>query len=93
MSNIGHNSGIPHLTPDDVKKVAQAIQTINDSMTRVAAERDLVKETINSVCEELGFPKKLLRRMAKTYYKQSFESDVQEDQDFQNTYEAVTKKK
>jgi hypothetical protein len=93
MSNIGHNSGIPNLSSDDVKKVAQAIQTINDSMTRVAAERDLVKETINSVCEELSFPKKLLRRMAKTYYKQSFESDVQEDQDFQNTYEAVTKKK
>ena len=93
MSNIGHNSGVPSLTPEEIKKVADAIQIINDSMTRVASERDLVKETIDKVHEELGFPKKLLRRLAKTHFKRSFDMDVQEDRDFESAYETITKAK
>lgn len=92
MANIGHNSGVPSLTPEDIKKVAKAIEVINDSMTRMASERDLIKETINSVYEELGFPKKMLRRLAKTHFKRSFETDVQEDREFESTYETVTRK-
>jgi len=92
MSNIGNNSGVPSLTADDIKKVVDAIQTINDSMTRVDAERDLVKDTINKLHEEIAFPKKLLRRLAKTHYRRSFESDTQENRDFESTYETITGK-
>ena len=93
MSTIGNNSGIPAMTGEDIKRVADAIEVINDSMTRVAAERDLVKDTINKLHEEIGFPKRLLRRLAKTHYHRSFEMDTQENRDFESTYETITSKK
>lgn len=93
MSTIGNNSGVPSLNPDEIKMVADAVNQINDSMTRVAAERDFVKETVNRIHEETGFPKKLLRRIAKTHYRRSFEMDLQENRDFETTYETITNKK
>ena len=93
MSTIGNNSGVPALTPEDIRQVVNAIETINDSMTRVAAERDLVKETINKLHDEIGFPKRLLRRLAKTHYHRSFEMDTQENRDFESAYETITTKK
>lgn len=93
MSTIGNNSGVPAMTPEDIRKVSDAIEVINDSMTRVAAERDLVKDTINKLHEEIGFPKRLLRRLAKTHYHRSFEMDTQENRDFESAYETITSKK
>lgn len=93
MSTIGSNSGVPSLSPEELKMIVDAITTINDSMTRVAAERDLVKDTVNKIHEETGFPKKLLRRIAKTHYNRSFEMDLQENRDFESTYETITNKK
>ena len=93
MALGGSNSGLPILNKEDQDKILKAIETINDSMTRVAAERDLIKETVNKVSTELGLNKKLLRRMAKTHYNRSFAMDVAEDKDFQNLYEVVTKTK
>jgi hypothetical protein len=43
--------------------------------------------------EEIGFPKRLLRRLAKTHYNRSFEMDTQENRDFESAYETVTSKK
>jgi hypothetical protein len=93
MSTIGNNSGVLAMSPEDIRKVADAIETLNDSMTRVAAERDLVKETVNKLHEEIGFPKRLLRRLAKTHYNRSFEMDTQENRDFESAYETITSKK
>jgi len=93
MSTIGNNSGVPAMSPEDIRKVADAIEVLNDSMTRVAAERDLVKETVNKLHEEIGFPKRLLRRLAKTHYNRSFEIDTQENRDFESAYETITSKK
>lgn len=93
MSTIGSNSGVPALNPEELKMIVDAITTINDSMTRVAAERDLVKDTVNKIHEETGFPKKLLRRIARTHYNRSFEMDLQENRDFESTYETITNKK
>lgn len=93
MSNIGDNSGIPSLSDEDVKNVVSAIKTINDSMMRIDSERDLIKETVNKLHEELQFPKRLLRRLAKTHYLNSFEADVEEDRQFEETYERINNKK
>jgi ABC-type microcin C transport system permease subunit YejB len=93
MALGGKNSGVPTLTPEDVSKISKALGEINDSMTRVAAERDLIKETVAKVSTELGLNKKLIRRMAKTHYNRSFDMDVAEDKDFESLYETVTKRK
>lgn len=67
-------------TDDDKKKIKKAVQEMNDSFTRVAAERDLQKSILEKVSEEVGMDKKLLRRLAKTFYNGSF---VVEQTDFE----------
>lgn len=89
-SVIGSNSGAPTLTPEDQKKLKKALDEINDSMTRKAAEADLVKEIVNKVHDELGLNKRLIRRLAKTHFKRDFDMEVQENKDFEEVYEYVT---
>lgn len=93
MSNIGNNSGVHILSPEDIEKIVNAVTTINDSMTRSAAERDLIKDVVNKVHEETGFPKKLLRRIARTHYNRSFEMDINDNRDFESTYQTIFDKK
>ncbi len=95
MAGIGHNKpfvSINSLSDQDKKKVKNAIMELNDSMTRASAERELQKETIANISEELGLDKKLLRRMAKAYYKANFNEEVEENNNFQEFYDNIISK-
>ena len=62
MSVIGHNQSnvnINSLSTEQKQQLKKAIQELNDSMTRAAAERELQKEGINDISEKLGLDKKL----------------------------------
>ena len=94
MAGIGHNKPFvsPHsLSSEDKKKLLECIYALNDSMTRAAAERDLQKEAINEIFDELGIDKKIVRRMAKTYFMSNYNTMVEEQQNFQNFYDNVIK--
>ena len=60
-------------------------------MTRVAAERDLQKEAINEIFDELGIDKKIVRKMAKAYFMANYNSVVEEEKNFQDFYDAIIK--
>jgi len=95
MAGIGHNKpfvSINSLSDMEKKKVKNAIMELNDSMTRASAERELQKETIANISEELGIDKKLLRRMAKAYYKANFNEEVEENNNFQEFYDNIISK-
>ena len=97
MSNgIGHNSqakvsNVNSLSSTDKTKLRNAVQELNDSMTRVAAERELQKEIINKIAEEVGLDKKLVRRLGKTYFKANFNEEVEGNNAFEEFYEGVLK--
>lgn len=94
MSVIGHNRqfvSVESLSDSDRKRLRKAIQELNDSMTRVSAERDLQKETIAEVFDELGVDKKIVRRMAKVYYKANFGEEVEENDNFETFYTKIMK--
>lgn len=94
MANIGHNQphvSIHSLSPEDRKKVKNAIQSLNDSMTRAMSEREYQKETINKIFEEVGLDKKTLRRMAKAYFKSNFNDEVEENKTFEELYTHIVK--
>lgn len=94
MATIGHNHPtvtVNSLSTEDKKKLRGAINELNDSMTRTAAERDLQKETINKVFEDLGVDKKVIRRMAKAYYKANFNEEIEENKNFEEMYDVVMK--
>ena len=94
MAGIGHNNptvNISSLTDNERKKLKKAIMELNDSMTRAAAERDLQKEIIGTLYDELGVDKKLVRRMAKVYYKANFGEEIEENKTFEESYDLIIK--
>lgn len=95
MGMIGHNSSttsVEALSPEDKKVLRKAIMEMNDSMTRVGAERDLQKEIINETFDKLGVDKKMIRRLAKVYFKANFNDEVEENNQFESFYDEVIRK-
>ena len=74
-------------------KVQQAIRAtlgeISGCMTQIEAYRDTIKEAIKAKSEEFQIPKKVLRKMATTFHKQNFETEVESMEEFQDAYESV----
>jgi hypothetical protein len=90
---VSDNESVINLSADAQERLKKAINEISDSMTRAAAERDLVKEIVNKVADETQLARKLVKRMAKTFYLNSFEADVADQRDFENIFEIVTKRR
>lgn len=95
MAGIGHNQqqrSVQGLNDGERKQLRKAIMEMNDSMTRVGAERELQKETTDEICGQLGLDKKLFKRMSRAYFKANFRDEVQENNDFEEFYTAVMEK-
>jgi hypothetical protein len=75
-----------NLTTQNKDKLRKAITEIADGLTRIAGERDLQKEIIKKTSEELTIDKKIIRRMAKVYFKANFTEEVELDEEFEETY-------
>lgn len=97
MSMIGHNQkpvvSLESLSSEDRETLRDCIEALNDSMTRVAAERDLQKQALADMYEELGVDKRLVRRLAKVYNKANFDEEVEADDTFEQFYETLLKVK
>jgi ABC-type microcin C transport system permease subunit YejB len=94
MAGMGHNNptvNISSLTEPERKRLKKAIMELNDSMTRVSAERQLQNDTIKALNEDLGIDKKLVRRMAKAYFKANFGEEVEENKAFEESYDLIIK--
>lgn len=92
IATIGHNQpdiSVEGLSADDKKSLKKSIMELNDSMTRVAAERDLQKEIITEAFDKLGVDKKLVRKMAKSYFLSNFKDEVSWNNRFEEFYDAV----
>ena len=94
MAGMGHNQNfvsINSLTESQKKELKEAIQQLNDSMTRVAAERDFQKDSVNSISDKTGVDKKIIRRMAKVYFKSNYAEEQEENRQFEEFYDGVMK--
>jgi len=93
MSMVGHNSrSVQGLSDTDRQKLRKAVLEVNDSLTRISAERDLQKEILTKVSDELEIDKKMFRRMCRAYFKSNFNQEVQENTDFEEFYTAIIEK-
>lgn len=95
MAGMGHNQkvfvSINGLSEADKKRVKDAVLEMNDSMTRIAAERDLQKDTLMRMEDQLGIDKKMLRRMARVYFKSNYAQEQDENRNFEEMYDGVMK--
>jgi len=85
MSNVTMPS-----SPEDRKKIRQALDEISNSLTRIEAERDLIKEILQTVEDNFELPKKYTRKVAKIYHKQNMTEVKAENEELETIYETVT---
>ena len=76
--------------PKDRERLLNAIKEIDNSLTRVSAERDFQKDAITSVAEELDLEKKYVRKLASIYHKQNLSQIQQESEEVFELYELIT---
>jgi predicted transcriptional regulator len=75
--------------PADKKKIKDAISEISDSMTRIEAERDLIKEIKAKIVEDHEITKKAVNALAKVYHKNSYTQVEAEQEEFTLLYETL----
>jgi hypothetical protein len=80
------------LTPEDKKKLENALKDMSASMARMEAERDLQKNVKKDICEELDLNKKVFSKLAKVYHKQNYADEVATHDEFEELYENITTK-
>ena len=73
----------------DRDKIKKMLGEVSNSMTRIEAERDLIKETIKEMSQEFNLSKRQLNRMAKVYHKQNFLREREEHEEFEDLYTTI----
>lgn len=80
-------------TEEELKILKNGMKELSDVFTMQESQREVVKEIINSVYEELKIPKKIIRKLAKTYHKSNFSEVVADNEEFELLYEGVVENK
>lgn len=75
--------------PADRKKIRDALHEISNSMTRIDAEKDFIKDAVADISDNFKLSKKTVSKLARVYHKQSFNTEVEQYQEFENLYEEV----
>lgn len=75
--------------PKDQEKIRKMMTEISNSYTRISAERDLIKETIEALSEDFEIDKKILRKMAQIFHKQNYTQVENEQEELSLLYEAI----
>ena len=83
---------IQKFTPTQLKDIKNRFDEISNSMTRVSAEKDLVKEIYGDLKDQFEIPPKIARKMAKAYHKRNLAEVRAEHEDFEEAYETVFEK-
>lgn len=79
------------ITADQQERIMDVVKDCADSMLRISAERELIKSTIKDISKDVELSPKVIRKMAKVYYKQNFDQEVAEQEEFKDLYEQVVK--
>lgn len=78
-------------TNEDKKKLANAIKEISNSMTRMDAEKDLIKDIIQVAYEDFEIDKKHIRKLASIYHRQNMSEVKYEYDEVETLYEELFK--
>jgi len=74
----------------DKNKVLGVLKDISDQFTLIEGARGVIKDHIDAAAEEHEIDKKQLRKLARTYHKQNFSTEVADQETFQELYTTIT---
>ena len=78
-------------SPQQKIEIKSCLQEISNSLTRIEAERDLIKEIFSRMADEFEISKRLAGRLAKVYHKRNIEEEVAQVLELNDTYDMLTK--
>lgn len=73
----------------DREILKNALIEISNSMTRIAGEREFIKEAISEVSEKLDIDKKLIKSLSTIYYKQNMTEIEQNYEEISELYDIL----
>lgn len=74
---------------EQLKKLKGYIDEVVLHMNRNKANNEAVKDIIDAAYDELKLPKKIVKRMAKTQFNNSFQTEVAESKEFEALFESM----
>ena len=78
---------------EQLKKLKGYVDEMVMYMNRNKSNNEATNDIITIAHDELKIPKKILKRMAKTQFKQSFQTEVAESKEFEALYESMVEVK
>mgnify|MGYP001040308867 CR=1 FL=1 len=75
----------------DKDKIFGAVKEISASLTRIEAERSLIKEIVGEFSKQYQIPRKQINKIARTYHKQNRTSVEEEHEEFTTLYDTIVK--
>jgi hypothetical protein len=78
---------------DDLKAILGSLSEISHEMTIIEGHKESIKDIIGAMFDTHAIPKKVIRRLAKTHHKNSFQEEVAEDNEFEALYTGLTETK
>lgn len=81
------------LDETQLKALKGAIDEINVAFQQIEFQNNAIKDIVDATYDSLGVPKKIIKRMAKVYYNQSIQTEIDEFKDFEALFEAITEVK
>lgn len=67
-------------------QIASVLKDISNQMTIIEGYRATIGEALKGLKEETGVPQSLLRKMSRAYHRQTFETEVEQGEAFQDAY-------
>jgi hypothetical protein len=77
------------MTQDDLDVIKAVVKDCSDTMVKIDALKESIKEAIIGVSESTGVAKKTIRKLIKVYYDQKLTQLKQESQEIIDLYEEV----
>ena len=74
---------------EQLKKLKGYIDEIVLHMNRNKGNNEAIKDIIDIANDELKLPKKIVKRMAKTQFNNSFQTEVAESKEFEALFESM----
>lgn len=74
---------------EELNALKKALREYSDVLSMMESQKEVMKDIINSLYDELKIPKKIIRKMAVTYHKKNFTEVSAEHEEFELLYEGV----
>jgi hypothetical protein len=78
---------------DDLKVIKDSLEEISQQYNKIEQNNASIKDVVESLYDQYKIPKKIIKRLAKVHYKNTFSQQVVEDKEFEALYTGVVEVK